>query len=316
MRLKLIIRDKEYRDALIEKIAESDMNIFAEVGNGTVSAGMQGELIVTDVSPENISDDVLKKICGKTVFLTPLPTGGGISDDGINRIFKYCGIKRMLSDISLIYHDVTGIPSARPGLAGVFAVCADADGFTEAECRMLARQIVFRKGGSVLIIPLGYVNSYGLTGEADKSRFMRLMYQIATGRDFNSDGYIETDSCGVSFLRLPRGLNPIAYLGEEELISLTDGMSVRFDTIILDAGACYRDGNLRLIREADNIVMIKGSRCVMSAEDIAAGDEAVYEKIREISISADTDYELAMDDYVRDLYGGEIEYDKQETDSN
>ena len=55
---------------------------------------------------------------------------------------------------------------------------------------------------------------------------------------------------------MPTGRNPIAYLDGEDLDKLIEAMSEIFDTVILDIARCYREENLKAIKNADNVLWL------------------------------------------------------------
>ena len=60
MKLGVLIKDEEYRDALVKKITSYDNNIFVNViGNNVKDAS--DSLILTDVPPSDIDIKVLNK---------------------------------------------------------------------------------------------------------------------------------------------------------------------------------------------------------------------------------------------------------------
>ena len=96
MRLSLLIRDAEYRDALANKLSLYDNDIFVNINNGTAHDSSDS-LILTDIAPSSIDPSVMVSLKQRLVFLT-------VSVDsipaGYNRIFKYSSISSMISGFS------------------------------------------------------------------------------------------------------------------------------------------------------------------------------------------------------------------------
>ena len=69
MRLGILIKDQEYRKALIERISDYDSEILIDVIGASCTVESDA-LIITDAKPAELSTDLLEKIRDRTVFLT------------------------------------------------------------------------------------------------------------------------------------------------------------------------------------------------------------------------------------------------------
>ena len=277
MRVGMMMRDTEYRDALIEMIVDMDKDILIEIiGDGGIRRDC---VILTDILPSEIESRSLSRIKERTLFLSPVPVersklrpvykddaggsgnpgSGSLSaitpEAGCRMLFKYSSLITIMAELSLVYSQWTGdTGTVSPGTR-VIAVTGEADQLSELRCRTLAGQISYRHGGSILILPLGYVNDYRQdSAEEDRRRFRKLMYFIDEGRDYAPESFTYTDSYGISCLRLPGGINPLTALGQSHLSELIKSLGRHFDTLILDIGTCYSDTNLRLMKDADHIL--------------------------------------------------------------
>ena len=315
MRVKLIINDKEYLKAITEVIGANDKDICVEIENRRENMELDGEsLIVTDISPERFGSGVLKNFSNRMIFLTDNP-GDSVNSadaDGLYRLFKYDSISSIIADMSQVNYVWRGETTSSQGLSRVFAVCSNCEDITASVCRALARQILFRHGGEILVISLRYINDYGTADESDRSRFSKLMYYTDSGRDFPADAFTYSDSYGIGYLRLPHGINPVAFLSIEELAALIRNMCRRkYETIVLDIGPVFSECNNRIINAADNIVFVNDDRNVFNIEEVLTDDSS--SRLRKMQVVENGNrIELKIDDYVRDVYG--VENDEAEED--
>ncbi len=303
MRLGLLIRDTEYRDALIEMMSEFDKDLFIEIAGE--SGASSDSVILTDVRPEEIGSDVLSRLRDRTVFITCVKSQSIPSQDilsettKIHRVFKYSRISSIMAELSLVYCRWTG-DAGNSMLTKSIAVCAASDAYCSSRCMTLARQIIYRRGGSVLVLPLGFINDYGMDGSDDCSSFARLMYMIDADRDFPPEAFTASDSYGISYLTLPAGANPIAYLDDANLNMLIRTLSVKFDTVIYDIGTGYRMENVRIMRSADHTIYFGTDHRKVDVGEMLGDDHR--SAFREFKVTGETDELLRIDDYVRELF--------------
>lgn len=302
MRVQLLIRDKDYRDAMKEMIAGADIDIFVEIESDSSKDG--NSLILTDIAPDEIDKDVLRKIAGRTLFLSGVRPGtdhrsrnvSGINNDPPYTIFKYSCLSSILAELAMVYHEWTGDQGNISAVTKSIAVLSESDLCSADRCRILARQIIYRKGGSVLILPLGYINDYSFdTGEAI-GWFTRLMYLIDEGREYPAESFVVKDSYGVSYLMLPRGLNPVAGLDGEYLSKLISGIGCKFDTLILDVGSSLRKENLDIAAGADRVLFFGNGRRIPDISKVI-GSKAEG-KTTCISMLTDEDETMKIDEFV------------------
>ena len=296
MRVQLLIRDKDYRDALTEMIAGTDMDIYLEVESDSSKDG--SSVILTDIRPDEIDMEILKKISKRTLFLASVRPGTDTSDDDVHlhRIFKYSCLSSILSELVMVHHEWTGDTGGIRTVSRTLAVISETDYRSSDRCIILARQIIYRVGGSVLILPLGPINDYSYdTGEAH-GWFTRLMYLIDEGRDFPIDSFAVKDSYGVSYLMLPKGLNPVAGLSAEYLSKLIMSVGCRFDTLILDIGSSLRHENTDIASRSDGILFFGSGRRIPDIGKILGRD--AEGKITQISTDTGADESISIDEFV------------------
>ena len=312
MRIGLLIRDVEYRDALIEMISEFDKEIFVEI------AGAKGTgkncVILTDVRPEEIGSDALARLRDRTVFITHaqkdlVPSYANDENDSVHRVFKYSRISSIMSELSMVYCSWTGDAGSGGIMTRTIAVCSAMETECSERCQSLARQIIYRRGGSILVLPLNYINTYGFGDGSDCNYFARLMYMLEAGRDYPPEAFTNTDSYGISYLMMPPGRNPIAYLDGDDLAMLIRSLAVKFDTLIMDTGTAYRAENLQIMKSADNVLCFGSARRLIDVNAMLGAERR--SRFTEIIISGADDENLRIDDYVREVYSVGDEGEKE-----
>ena len=244
------------------------------------------------------------------MFLSPTPGCEAADGEAYRRVFKYGSVGSLLSELMLAYNEWRGNVSIRNYSGRIITVCSESDSYSADKAGALARQIVYRQGGKVLLMSLGFINDHGRNNDDRINRFARLMYAIRTGRESASDSFTYSDSYGVSCLMLPCGINPVAYLSGDELRDVIRALSGKFDTLILDAGTCLREENLAVMKESDNIVCFEnGRRFPGLADAIGEKTDAAVTSIR---MTGGTDEALALDDCIREIYGKDATWERQE----
>lgn len=303
MRLALLIKDIEYRKALEECIADAGGDVLLDI----ISTGEGIErdaLILTDAVPADIGTELLDSIRSRTIFLTTEHLSDSYNDN-LHKLFKYCSVSRLLADISEVYCSWKGLRTQNLTTSRVIACCTDSDAFSQTRCTRLAAQIIYRQGGSVLILPLGYISDQEMDFGRDINRFARLMYRIRKGILGEPSSLSYTDSYGISRLMLPRGRNPIAYLESEDINKMIASLSSMFETVILDTGGCYREENLQAIRNANYVLCFQTARNRLNFEDIFKEEDRG--RLRTIRIDDDSEEGFAIDEYVGEIFGTEDE---------
>ena len=299
MRLGIMIRDAEYRDALVHKLCSYDKNIFVNIIGSNIKDA-SGCVILTDVKPSELGREALKVLKPRTVFITESERD---ADDDCSTVFKFCSIPEMISELSLVYNRWRGTGPGIDRKARLISVCCESDSYSAERCRALAGQILYSRGGSVIILPLSYINDHGVDGPLRSNSLSRLLYSIQCGRESGIEGVTYTDSYGVSSLLLSKGLNPAAYLDGDELSMLISGLSKRYDTIIADAASCFRKENIDIFKASDSIVFFERGRRTTGIEEIL--DEDSRGRLIRIMLTEGTEDMIAMDDCLKKIYGAE-----------
>ena len=299
MRIGLLIKDAEYRGALAERLSSFDNDLFVNIIDGSNKDNSRC-LILTDILPREIDPGVLKAIKARTVFLKCSDTD---VPDGYFSVFKYSSASSLVSELSDVYNSWCGCVQGRHHVSKLIAVCTESDFSAAINCMQLARQIIYRYGGRVLVLPLSYINDYGRKEYSEKNDLQRLLYSIRSGRIMQPDSYTYTDSYGTYFLHLSPGINPVAYLSDEELGLLLKEFCTGFDAVICDIGTCFRTENLQVIHSADYFISFGYGRRELDIGSIS-GSEGSDRTIR-IKLSGTPEEAAELDRCIQRIYGTE-----------
>ncbi len=308
MRLAFLMRDTEYRDALLEMISEADRNIYLEIGIDSITSSIKNKtMLVTDLSPDEIEEETLLKIKDRTVFISSASRSDSEEDLIYNTIFKYESLSMNLSNITAAYYKWCGEGIPDTGLSKVFAVCGESDSFTGLTSSSLARQVIFHHGGSVLVLPMGSINDYGLEDLKDAGKFNRLMYYVDSDTDYEIGEFIRKDSYGINYLLMPNGINPISYLKSKDILELISSLSRKFETLIIDIGSSYSKTNIMMLRSSDNVVIVRSQQRKFDPGKLLPDDAVLGRDYIQVDISKDKESELSIDSYLMKIYGTEVE---------
>lgn len=295
MRLKLLIRDVDYLRAFVDTVSKLDSDIYVEIGrDATASADT---LIVTDLEAKDFGISLIRELHGGIVFLTEVETTPIPDEEGPFSLFKYRRLSDLISDLRLCYFVHTGEMMKRRSRCRRLCVCGDFEPKkATAFADRLARQILYRAGGAVLLCPLSFLDGSAEWRNADAASFKRMMYYIETKRSFPTEVFFQRDSYGIFRFRNTGILNPIAFLTREERGALIERLSADcFDTIVFDLGECYTDANVEILREADRAFWVGGGgeASVRLMEEISGSDltEVTFldaeKHLDELELSAD-----------------------------
>lgn len=301
MKIRLILNDKEYLEAFKDIALRTDDNLFIEVGNQGNNS-KERVVVITDYAPEELHADDYSNI----VFLSDNP-GDRLENfkaDTPLRLFKYNSLSSILADI----HQINFVLSSSHGrsydvLSDIFAVATDSFGIQSSEVtKIIARQILFHNSEKILIISLKAVNEYGKSDEGDRSRFTRLRYYQEIDRAYSIEQFVYKDNYGIYYLRLPDGLNPIAFMSNENIEDFIRMLSYDgFSTIILDIGNELNMKNIEIAKKSDRIIFYSENREMKVLDDCQLENESRKKlDILNLNISDDR-MELKIDSYVEGL---------------
>lgn len=302
MKIKLILNDREYLEAFKDVALRTDDDIYIEIGNndGILNEKM---IVITDYAPEDINTVDYQNI----VFLSTNP------EDGLQnyktgtplRLFKYSSLSSILADI----HQINYLLSASNRksydvLSDIYTIATDSFGMLSSDItKTIARQLLFHNCEKILIITLKAVNEYSNSDENDRSRFIRLRYYQETNRSYSIEHFVYKDNYGISYLRLPNGLNPIAFMSADDVSSFIRKLSDDgFDTILLDMGNDLSRRNLEIAEKSDRIIFYSENREIPVLDDFQF-DKNGMEKLDILNLNRSDDcVELKIDNYLESLF--------------
>jgi hypothetical protein len=250
MRIKLIIKDKEYREAFSAALSRYGQDLLIETARNIDMDG--NTLFVTDHS---IRTGLNEQAYRGIIKLENEPQYAGNEWKWPYHSFKYADILSIISEISLCYSKLTGIPAVPGTIADMIFFFSDSEGDDSAALvKRFAGDLTYHTGKRVLVLPLMPFNHYGSPDERDFSSFSRMLYYNSIGRSYDHLAFFYTDSYDISYLRLPVGRNPIEHLdqgGVKDMI--TQIAKAGFDSVVLDAGASINARNLALSEQATRV---------------------------------------------------------------
>ena len=123
---------------------------------------------------------------------------------------------------------------------------------------------------------------------------------MRTGRFGSADEYTFTDSYGVSYLSLPPGINPLAYLDEEELRLIITGFEAHFDTIICDVCTCFRQENIAVLKESESVICFEHGRRDLGLKAVLGDSKS---RLTRITMSDGPEEASLIDEVIGEIYG-------------
>lgn len=262
MRIKLVMKDMEYSKALIKALRQYKQNIFVEIGE---SKGYKKDcMIVTDYSPRNFSRSILNSYKGGIVFLLDkeVPERLKGRERGPYFIFKYAGACKIIYELNLAYSLWSGDKSFKRKDYDLISIFSDfGDERSEYTSNMLGRQLAYRYGVKVLILPMNFLNNYSNSMVTSRSDFLRLVYYIEERRVLSREVYFEKDNYDIEFLRLPSGINYLTNLDEKAMSRLLEFLGNNyFDFVILDFATAYTELAIDLIKESKYKIYVESGK--------------------------------------------------------
>ncbi len=252
MKLKLMMKDREYQDALAARLGRVCSELFVEIGSDFSQD--EDTLIVTDIGQGKLGPGMvfLHRECVQEMEGT-----------GPYTLFKYDSVDSLIRCLCACFYLWTGqgvlpVQSSYMVYVGAVSRTDMCHGFAES----FAKQLSNRSDYSVLYLPLSYfLAGYGYATDSgadyspdvapDKTIFRKLVYYVQQGREIPRDAFFRRHHRNIYELRLERGINPVALMGGDGRNEFIRKVSSYFDIIILTVGDCYSRENLELMKEAD-----------------------------------------------------------------
>lgn len=274
MKVKLVMRDMEYRDALAKRWSRIGWDLYVEMGEdfGQEENGM----IITDLGYGKLKPGM--------IYLHPEPRKE-MEGSGPHVLFKYAGAESILRDVRICFYLWTGqgkLPddhsfklligaTFRTDLCHQFAVA-------------LAEELSRQSELSILYLPLSFFvprDGWKIGGEdASLSGTVRkLGYYLEQKREIALEMFFRQLSNRVYQLYsldsgIP-GVNELARITSAEQCSFVEQVSAYFDITVLMVGDCLNEGSRSLVALAD--------------KNIFLGNEGWTESIQRLLLPADSD---------------------------
>lgn len=244
MRLRLVMKDREYRDALARAIGRKKSNLYVIIADTFEHEA--DTLIVTDVGKGKLREGM--------VYLGREPERK-VEGKGPYTLFKYEGVDELIRDLAQCLFLWCGdgeqpIPSGylitvgtmeRPDLCRRFA-------------ESMAMELAKRTDERVLLLPLTYFYKGETLWTSEESVMRKLLYYIQMGRSLPIDVFFRKGEGNVYYLRMPEGMNELLRIPEGERCGFIRQIARYFPVVIGNIGDCYSQGNIELMQNADRCI--------------------------------------------------------------
>lgn len=172
MRLKLVMKDREYRDALVERIRRSRQNLYVIIEDNFRME--EDTLLVTDVGEGKLREGMvlLSSECRREV-----------EGKGPYVLFKYAGVDELLTDLRLCSFLWTGKGDLRRGEERIVTVGAvERTDLGHRLAEQVALELGERLEEPVLLLDLTYFYREGQPEESGNT-FRKLVYYLQSGKN-------------------------------------------------------------------------------------------------------------------------------------
>lgn len=244
MKLKLVMKDREYRDALARAIGRQKSNLYVIIEDNFNPE--EDSLIVTDVGQGKLREGM--------VYL-------GREDDrriegsGPYTLFKYESVEALIRDLSLCCYLWCGngeIPDSTGYL--ITTGTMNRPDLCEELAESLAAELAKRIDGRVLLIPLTYFYIGSRFQETEESVIRKLLYYIQMERKIPLEPFFRREEGNVYRLRMTEGMNELLRMPENERVGFIRQLGRYFPVVICNLGDCYSEGNIQLMQNADRCI--------------------------------------------------------------
>ena len=240
MRLKLVMKDREYRDALAKRIRRSRWNLYVIIEENFRME--EDTLLVTDVGEGKLREGMvlLSSECRREV-----------EGKGPYVLFKYAGVDELLTDLRLCAFHWTGKGDLRRGVERIVTVGAVER--TDLGHR-LAEQVALELGEGleepVLLLDLTYFYREGQPEESGNT-FRKLVYYLQSGKSIPVEVFFRRERGNVFRVRMPRGMNELMKIPGAECLELIREMGRYFSAVVCSVGDCFSERNIELMKNSE-----------------------------------------------------------------
>ena len=240
MRLKLVMKDREYRDALAERIRRSRWNLYVIIEDNFRME--EDTLLVTDVGEGKLREGMvlLSSECRREV-----------EGKGPYVLFKYAGVDELLTDLRLCAFLWTGKGDLRRGEERIVTVGAvERTDLGHRLAEQVALELGERLEEPVLLLDLTYFYREGQPEESGNT-FRKLVYYLQSGKSIPVEVFFRRERGNVFRVRMPRGMNELMKIPGRECLELIREMGRYFSAVVCSVGDCFSERNIEVMKNSE-----------------------------------------------------------------
>ena len=240
MRLKLVMKDREYRDALAERIRRSRQNLYVIIEDNFRME--EDTLLVTDVGEGKLREGMvlLSSECRREV-----------EGKGPYVLFKYAGVDELLTDLRLCAFLWTGKGDLRRGEERIVTVGAvERTDLGHRLAEQVALELGERLEEPVLLLDLTYFYREGQPEESGNT-FRKLVYYLQSGKNIPVEVFFRRERGNVFRVRMPRGMNELMKIPGRECLELIREMGRYFSAVVCSVGDCFSERNIEVMKNSE-----------------------------------------------------------------
>lgn len=240
MRLKLVMKDREYRDALAERIRRSRRNLYVIIEDNFRME--EDTLLVTDVGEGKLREGMvlLSSECRREV-----------EGKGPYVLFKYAGVDALLTDLRLCAFLWTGKGDLRRGEDRIITVGAvERTDLGHRLAEQVALELGERLEEPVLLLDLTYFYRKGQPDESGNT-FRKLVYYLQSGKNIPVEVFFRRETGNVFRIRMPRGMNELMKIPGVECLELIREMGRYFSAVVCSVGDCFSERNIEVMKNSE-----------------------------------------------------------------
>ena len=240
MRLKLVMKDREYRDALAERIRRSRQNLYVIIEDNFRME--EDTLLVTDVGEGKLREGMvlLSSECRREV-----------EGKGPYVLFKYAGVDELLTDLRLCAFLWTGKGDLRRGEERIVTVGAvERTDLGHRLAEQVALELGERLEEPVLLLDLTYFYREGQPEELGNT-FRKLVYYLQSGKSIPVEVFFRRERGNVFRVRMPRGMNELMKIPGRECLELIREMGRYFSAVVCSVGDCFSERNIEVMKNSE-----------------------------------------------------------------
>ena len=299
MRFRILLSEKEYLTSFIEMSSRTDKNLFIDLSfDGSL---FDDELLITDIPIDMLSHQYPAINTNSVCFLSSAQDYERLTT-GPFRLFKFQNFDDLISKIKLCGFSHFGGTTLKVSNNYKVGFVFDSHVYYSDFVLQFAKQVVYKHGLNVLILPLQFVSSsYGIDQSSynDSYIFKKLIYMINKKEEIPIDSIFSTDSLGVYHFKSSLSLNPIAAMDDKSFNMLIQYIYEHFfDVICFDIGRCLNKRNINLLYDMNNVIVLSRNNTDYSS---SSGLISELNLINSIYINPDSEgskLEIAINDLI------------------